>query len=179
MTMEVLIHKLFLGFLLDFHLVKLLKLHPPLSNFINLKFYQYLWTVFHSLWSACLGLSCWKLTVPLNSILISSLLLRFPFFFFFFFFFVLLWTAYGQIFYFLASTFHYICSYPHLLIIFLYVPKGRRGKICHSKISLMHVDYFKWKTIKPQKTQEASLTFPLNCLKDVGSRHGPERQLSA
>ena len=75
----------FLGFLLDFHLFKLLKLHPPLSNFINLKFYQYLWTVFHALCSACLGLSCWKLTVSLNSILRSLLLLQFPLFFFFFF----------------------------------------------------------------------------------------------
>ena len=79
----------FLGFLLDSHLFKLffpclwVKLHLPLSNLINLKFYQYLWTIFHSLCSACLGLSCWKLTVPLSSILRSLLLLWFPLFFFF------------------------------------------------------------------------------------------------
>lgn len=91
----------FLGFLLDSHLLKLffpclwVKLHLPLSNLINLKFYQYLWTIFHSLCSACLGLSCWKLTVPLSSILRSLLLLWFPLFFFLFFFFPsldFLWT---------------------------------------------------------------------------------------
>ena len=40
------------------------------------------------------------------------------------------------------------------------------SKLCHSKMSLWNAGYFKLKTIKAQKTQEETLTFPLSCLKN-------------
>ena len=40
------------------------------------------------------------------------------------------------------------------------------SKLCHSKMSLWNAGYFKQKTIKAQKTQEETLTFPLSCLKN-------------
>ena len=47
----------------------------------------------------------------------------------------------------------------YILVSWIYATVGK--KICHPKISLWHVDYFKLKTIEAQKTQEETLTFPL------------------
>ena len=42
------------------------------------------------------------------------------------------------------------------------------SKTCHPQISLGHSEYFQLKIIKVPKTQEETLTFPTNCLKNLG-----------
>lgn len=40
------------------------------------------------------------------------------------------------------------------------------NKICYPQMSLWNVEYFMLKQVKVQKTEEETLTFPPNCLKE-------------
>lgn len=167
----------FLGFLLDSHIywnsfpVFWVKLHLPLSNLINLREILPVPVGYFFILYALPALAFHVESSLSLSVVYWDHYYYYGFHYSFFFFFFLLWTSCGQIFYFLASTLHYMCSYPHLLINFFCVPKGSRDKICLSKYLLCMWVIWSGKWSKPQKTQEASLTSPLNCLKNVGSGH--------